>query len=102
MVSIYLSFMVVISFIIVVVGILATREAKRNPQPPDYYAYYIFGIIFTGAGVTFMVTLETPAFMILGLVFLAIGLANKDKWDTEKWESRKKSKKKEMRKLKKS
>jgi hypothetical protein len=48
---------------------------KKNYQP-DYKTLYMMGIIFTGAGIAIGFFPMT----MLGLAFMAICLANREKW----------------------
>jgi len=79
--------------ILVVVGILVTlvvwkkrREGKL--EEPNYRAFFVMGIAMFPAGAFFMLLyflLDIP-FVIglplfsMGLIYLVIGLANRDKW----------------------
>lgn len=47
---------------------------------PDYRTLYMMGIIFTGAGIAIGLFPMT----MLGLAFMAICLANRDKWSFKK------------------
>ena len=45
----------------------------------SYQTLFIMGIIFTGAGVA----IGFAPMMLLGLIFMFIGLFNRDKWSDE-------------------
>ena len=73
--------------ILVILGVILTliylikKEHKRFEEP-DYQAFFIMGISFLPLGIVFMVAVS-PAFIGftgIGLCYMAIGLANKDKW----------------------
>lgn len=49
---------------------------RRNIVKPDYYVFFIMGIIWLPMGIIF----DNYFFSIIGLVFMTIGLANRDKW----------------------
>jgi hypothetical protein len=74
---------------IAVVGIaifllLWQRKKETKPKDVDYYTFYAVGLIFLPLGAAFSITVS-PAFMGLaglGVVYIAIGLQNKDKWKT--------------------
>jgi len=71
--------------LVIFLGIFIWKYRKGDHQNPSYKSLFQMGIIFTGAGIPMMVTLGptgSPLF-ILGLVYIAIGLANRDKWDSE-------------------
>ena len=51
---------------------------KKNTaeKQTDFRVLFILGITFTGAGVA----MGFPPMMALGLIFMVIGLFNRDKW----------------------
>jgi len=72
--------------ILVVTGVIIVLVwKKRKEQPtaePNYLVFFILGICWFPLGVVFIST-DNPVgyfFFILGLSYLAIGLANRDKW----------------------
>jgi len=86
-----------IAAILIVVGILvlvafvAWRRRKEGTlAEPNYRAFFVMGIVFIPVGIAFMFIflLSDIPFVIgmpllaMGLVYLAIGLANRDKWKT--------------------
>ena len=49
------------------------------------YVFFIIGISWIPIGIVFMITVNSVigiAFMGMGISYMAIGLANKDKWKT--------------------
>lgn len=76
-----------IAVIIILVGvILATLLSKikkqGKPQEINYYTFLVLGISFLPLGIIFSTTIN-PGFLGitgLGLVYMIIGLANKNKW----------------------
>ena len=72
---------------LIILGLLVVFliKQKGKKSEPDYYTFFTMGIIWTGFGLIFWK--EMSFFLIMGLVFLAIGLANKDKWkkNHESW-----------------
>lgn len=74
--------MIIILVLIIVLGIVAIALAKKGKQrPPDYYAFFWMGLIWTIFGLFFYMQDKSFAFLGMGVVFLAIGLANRDKWE---------------------
>ena len=75
--------------ILVFVGIIVTiivwkRKKEGMMEEPNYQVFYIMGICFLSMGIIFMATVS-PAFIGftgMGLFYMAIGLANRDKWKT--------------------
>jgi drug/metabolite transporter (DMT)-like permease len=71
---------VLILLIIFAIGMLFNYKKKGKKHEPDYYTMYILGITWTPLGIIFATTMNNPAFLGMGIVFLIAGLANKDKW----------------------
>jgi uncharacterized membrane protein YidH (DUF202 family) len=67
----------------ILVGLLAFYKFKGEKRETDYKTFFILGIIFTGFGASQLAIQGTGAIGILGLglVYMAVGLANKDKWN---------------------
>ena len=59
--------------------IIYAYKMKKNKwkQQTDYKSFFILGICMIPLGIA----LDMPVFFIIGLVYMAIGLTNKDKWD---------------------
>jgi Gpi18-like mannosyltransferase len=76
--------------ILVIIGIIATlivwkKREKDEYEEPNYQTFFILGITFLPMGIIFMIIIG-PAFIAftgMGLCYLAIGLANRDKWRKE-------------------
>ena len=52
--------------------------------PTDYRAFLVIGISLIALSIT-LITVVGPVFLgflVCGLVFIAIGLANRDKWES--------------------
>ena len=79
----------VLGTLITIVGLavlfLIRRQRPRVKKETDYRALFNVGIVFLGAGLAISVSTKimNPLF-ILGLIYLVMGLANKDKWKTQK------------------
>jgi hypothetical protein len=70
---------------VVILAILAIFVFKRKGwnSEVDYRRYFNMGIIWLPFGIVFYLIFESLiglVFFIIGLVYLAIGLKNKDKW----------------------
>lgn len=61
---------------IVVLALLVIFLRKKDKNPPDYYSFFILGICWMPLGVI----IENWGLAIIGFVFMAIGLKNKDQW----------------------
>ncbi len=79
--------------IIIAVGIIAMlmtyrRRRQATAQQPNYRVFFIIGTVMLVVGIaeTFIILQSDMSFVIalplilIGLVFLVIGLANRDKW----------------------
>lgn len=75
--------LIAIAGLLVLLGVFAYFLIKKKGRhEPDYYTLFIIGITWLPLGLA----MENPAFWILGLVFIGVGLANKDKWKKkQKW-----------------
>ena len=73
---------IIILIIIVTLALIFLMKNKGKKQEPDYYTFFIMGIIWTSFGIIFWS--DMPFFFIMGLVFMTLGLANKDKWKNHK------------------
>jgi hypothetical protein len=61
-------------------------EVKAPSEPEErkanYFALFVIGITFVGAGTALAIT--NPGFYgitAMGIIFMVIGLANRDKWE---------------------
>jgi hypothetical protein len=69
--------------VIVAVWIYKKRKQYGVPQEVNYQAFFTMGISFIALGIvmTSAVNIGFIGFLGLGIAYLAIGLANKDKWE---------------------
>jgi len=88
----------VIVAVLAVAGVIILIRTPKEKRKTDYRAYYDMGIVWFPVGIVFWIVLDNIAFLALGLIFLSIGLANRDKWEKQveikETEKTKKSKKK--------
>ena len=66
-----------IGLLIILLAVLFLLSRKINKRPPDYYNFFIFGIIW----IPFGILTNNNVLLMLGLIFLIAGLVNKDKWE---------------------
>ena len=74
--------LVVIGLILTLVVFKKKKEGKIGE--PNYQVFFIIGIAWIPIGSVFMITINIVmgiAFMGLGVSYIAIGLANRDKWE---------------------
>ncbi len=60
----------------VILVLLIVFMARKKKSPPDYYALFIIGLMWTVLGLP----LKNYALSAAGVVFVIVGLANKNKW----------------------
>ena len=65
-----------ILFLVLLLALVFLMKRKGKKLEPDYYIFFIFGIIWLPMGIV----TGNSMFTLLGIVFLSVGLANKDKW----------------------
>lgn len=85
LISIFLSIFAVIIGIIVYFTVRVNQN-NGGTREVDYRAFFIMGISFLPLGIVLTFVVDNPGFIGfigLGIAYIAIGLANKDKWKTE-------------------
>lgn len=70
---------IAVAVLIVLLLVLAIIFRDKNHKT-DYHSFFIMGIIWVAAGIPFMVSADSPALFILGLIFMAIGLVHHKDW----------------------
>lgn len=68
--------------VIIVLGVIAAIYAYKNrgKTRPDYYTFFVMGVVWLIIGIPFKMWLLAT----MGAIFAAIGLINKDKWKTNR------------------
>ena len=80
---------ITIAVLIVILGIVAIFNKKKNKTPTDYKTLFTIGLVWLPFGII-MRFFGGPSnsigtiFAILGFFYLVIGIANKDKWEKRK------------------
>ena len=70
----------------IVLGVLLFVRIKyKQPLEPDYRVFFILGVIWIAFGVINVSQGGNVALGVLGVIFLAVGLGNRDKWRQQKW-----------------
>ena len=67
--------------------VLFKKRKKGELGEPNYQTFFSIGVIWFPVGVVFMFTVNTSlgvTFMGLGIIYLVIGLVNRDKWMKKK------------------
>lgn len=70
----------VIGICILIGLVVVLVAAKKKDHVPDYRTFFVMGIVWFVLGVP----LQSSGLWILGLVFLVLGISNKDAWKTNK------------------
>ncbi len=68
---------------IVIAFVFWKRKKEELFNEPDYRVFFIMGICFIPIGIIFSTTINFGfmGFIALGLIYIAIGLSNRDKWE---------------------
>jgi len=74
---------------LMIIGLILTfvvfkKKKEGNRGEPNYQVFFILGILWVPIDVVFMITINLAmgiAFMGMGTAYIAIGLANRDKWE---------------------
>jgi len=74
-----------ILILLILFAVLAVIINRKRKRKPDYYAFFIIGIIWLIAGIP----VENHALSGMGLVFAVVGLAHRKQWkeNRRKWEN---------------
>lgn len=71
---------IAIAVFILLLGAIAFIWKKNKCNNTDYYTFFTLGIVWTIMGISSKIY----SLSIIGIVFLIIGLLNKDKWKERK------------------
>ena len=72
---------IVIGLIVIGLVIVLYSQFKKEKIKPNYRLFFILGMTWVPLGVVFYKTTRNIGFLIMGVIFLIIGLINKDKWE---------------------
>ena len=72
--------MIVILVVLILLGMLFFYMCKGKKHKPDYYSLFTIGIIWVAIGIP----LKNYVLLIMGIIFLIVGLVNKKKWKTNR------------------
>ena len=71
---------ILIGLIVIGLVFVLYSQFKKEKIKPNYRLFFIFGMTWVPLGVVFYKTTRNIGFLIMGVIFLIIGLINKDKW----------------------
>ena len=74
--NVWLLISILIVLVLLLVGFLLMKKMSKKKRPTDYYNLFIIGIIWFLIGFP----LNNGVLGFMGLVFMLIGLLNKEKW----------------------
>lgn len=80
--------LIAILVLIIILAVVAIFMRKKYNRAMDYYNLFIIGIIWLPIGIA----LNNTVLWILGFIFTAVGLANRDKWKSNRMTWKKRSK----------
>lgn len=72
---------VVIGLIIIGLLVIFFVQYKKGKYKPNYRLFFILGTTWVPIGVVLYITTGNFGFFIMGLIFLILGLVNKNKWE---------------------
>ena len=79
-----------LSVAIILIIIKKNKKKTDEVKEINYQAFFIMGISFLGMGTVFTAAIN-PGFLgitVLGIIYMIIGLKNKDKWANQKKETK--------------
>ena len=74
---------------LILVFVKLKNKPSGEPKEINYQAFFVMGIIFVGSG-TALTAAISPGFIgitALGIIYMLIGLKNRDKWANPKKET---------------
>lgn len=74
-----------IGMITTILGVLVAWKKRKEwkSKETDYRAFFIMGISFLPLGIVMTITIGNPGMLgltALGIIYMIMGLANRDKW----------------------
>ena len=86
MIGIPITLIILILFLVGIILYMRDKKKDQIKKEVNYQVFYYLGFIWIPIGIVFMISVNVAigvAFMGLGASYIAIGLANKDKWQKE-------------------
>ena len=72
---------------IILILIVWKKKKEGIVKEPNYQVFFVLGITWLPVGIVFLFAVNSVigfAFMAMGIAYLAIGMANRDKWKKKK------------------
>ena len=82
-----LIFAALVVIVLILIFVVFKKKKEGKMVEPNYRVFFIIGMTWIPIGSVFMITINLVmgiAFMSLGITYIAIGLANRDKWEKKK------------------
>ena len=92
--------LILILALLIVFGAIAVLTNKKEKRPPDYYTFFVMGIVWLIFGLAMNCLNDVPlmgnSLFLMGIVFTIFGAANKSKWKANRvtWKDLTKSERK--------
>ena len=67
--------------LVALLAVFVSKKQRKENCKTDYRTFYILGLVWTIIGLPLFFADGNAGFFAMGVVFLVIGLANKDKWE---------------------
>ena len=80
-INLSINLLLILGLIIIGLAIVFYSKLKNEKVKPNYRLFFIFGTTWVPLGIVFYINTENIGFLIMGVLFLIIGLINKDKWE---------------------
>lgn len=76
---------IAVGVLVILLGIVYIFSIKKHKRPVDYYNLFIIGLIWTVIGIP----LKNLILGLLGILFMVVGLVNKNKWkkNRKRWKN---------------
>jgi hypothetical protein len=72
---------IIVGLIIIEFAIVFYSKLKKGKVKPNYRLFFITGTTWVPLGIVFYITTRNIGLLIMGVIFLIIGIINKDKWE---------------------
>ncbi|MBN2095032.1 MAG: hypothetical protein JW727_03210 [Candidatus Aenigmarchaeota archaeon] len=80
--------LVAILTLLAVLAVAAVIFRRKDNSPPDYYSFFIMGIVWLAVGLPLAIFSSSYALLLMGIIFTIVGLGHRDEWkkNRKKWE----------------
>ncbi len=71
---------IIMGLLVIALFVMMLRIKRKEQRGTDYYIFFIMGITWLGAGTAIFISSRNPGLLAMGVIFTAMGLANRSKW----------------------